>query len=214
MKYAFSPIFKSVKEFLESNNIACELCYGRKISDVEFDGLSRTIKTEIPIDLSRYLKELGDGFSIQWEHPNGGELVCFGLSPLEDILPEYIWVQEHIREISAKCSHEIRAEGQLGIGWLPIIGIGEGGAEFCMDTRKDPSPICYYNSSWNCENGHFNKMIAKSLYDLIERWGRYCFSPPLFNNSNVNLSIIASKFDGDFNWSSSWFNAEFDLGAV
>lgn len=204
--------FEAAIRFLETKGIACELYEGRRLSESELAELPQTIGTRIPQDLYAYLRELGDGFSIQWELPNSSDLVCFGLSFLDDIQQEFAWLQNQLREIADNGRAEIAEEAKRRMNWLPVIGIGEGGYEFCLDTMTESAAVHYYESQWPNNQAVWQSSIGRSLKNLIREWSRYCFSPPIINGVYISMTIVAGNLDRQFDWAPSRFNAQFDRG--
>jgi hypothetical protein len=166
---------------------------------------------QIPEELAAYLQELGDGFSIQWEMPDTGDLVSFGLSSLEDTLQEHPWHLQQLREICETQKgegNEIAQEARRRMDWIPIIGIGEGGYYFCLDTHKQF--IRYHESYWQHNPAVWQSSLAPSLLDLVRNWSRFCFSEPILDGSNVSMTIFAGRLKGQFDWAPSCFDARFD----
>src|SRR5215218_2583311 len=139
----FRPYFEAAAKFLKSQGVSCGIYEGRKLSDLKLAALPMELGLHIPHDLTAYWRELGDGFSIQWELPKNGGLVCFALSFLEDIQQEHLWLQEQLREVCDTQPDETAGEARRRLNWLPIIGIGEGGNEWCLDTCTEPAAIRY-----------------------------------------------------------------------
>jgi hypothetical protein len=206
--------FEAAAQFLESLGIPHGLYEGRKLAESELEALAGSLGVNIPVQLSDYLRELGDGFDFQWEHPAGGELFDFGLSTIEDIRGERSWLREQLREVSQRETNDLVEEAHRRSYWLPIIGIGEGGYEFCLDTRIEPAPVCYYESHWQTNRAVWQSSLAGSLLELVREWSRFCFSQPMIDGAFVDLTIIAGKLNGKFSWAPSYFDPHFDRGTA
>jgi hypothetical protein len=210
----YRPYFEAAARFLESRGVHCSIHNGRELSVSQLADLPGSLGVPLPQDLLLYLRELGDGFRIQWELPECGDLVSFGLSFLDDIKDERAWIHQQLIETRDSMVSGILKEAIRRQHWLPIMGIGEGGYEFCVDAATEPASVWYYESEWqsNPEQWHF--CLAPSLRELVRMWSRYCFSDPLANGRPVGMTIVARELKGEFDWESFRFDPRFDRGTT
>ncbi|QIF03197.1 SMI1/KNR4 family protein [Roseimicrobium sp. ORNL1] len=203
----YLPYFDAASRFLEKSGIPSEIHNGRQLAEHELKDLSSCLGLEIPGDLAVYLQELGDGFSMQWELAGSGDLVSFGLSPLVDIQDEGLWIQQQMRETLTTHAEdaEIVREAKRRMHWIPIMGIGEGGQEFCLDTSD--GSVRFHQSYWKDHRNDWLFGLAPSLRDLVTNWSRYCFSDPITNDgAHINMTILAERIQGEFDWASKHFH--------
>ena len=210
----YRPYFESAAKFLGNQGIECGIFEGRKISELDLHELSQNFGAKIPTDLSDYLQELGDGFSLQWKLPGGDNQFFFGLSFLEDIKQELTWMQEQLRKAISEQRADITEEASRRLSWLPIIGIGEGGHVFCIDASFEPAPIRYHECYWESNHAIWQSAIASSLHNLVQNWSLFCFSEPVINGSHISMAVLAGKLNRMFDWERSHFKSQFDRGTT
>jgi len=208
----YRPYFESSARFLRQKGISAELYDGRPVSESELTMLSDTLGVAVPDELLGFLRELGDGFKFQWDLPSNGDLMSFGLSFLDDIIREREWIPQDLREVAANGPANVAEEAMRRLGWLPVMGVGDGGYEFCLDTSLHPAPVSYYVTYWKDCPETWKVITADSLPDLVRNWSRYCFSDPPVGGGHVSLTQIAEELDQNFDWAPSHFDPQFDRG--
>ena len=173
----------------------------------------------MPSELAEYLNELGDGFAIEWETAEGNRFNC-GLSFIEDIASAYSGMQKDLQRLasdeSGSTPDAVRQEARRRLAWVPIMGVGEGGYMFCLDTAATANRVTYFDIRWVSHTAdHWRSSFGDSLLDLICQWGRFCFSDPVTATGEyVSLPILADRLAGPFDWHPSNFLARFDRGTT
>src|SRR4051794_30336134 len=103
----YRAYFEAAAAFLGRQGIKAEICLGHPVSETDVTELSARLGLRVPANVTHFLRELGDGFSFQWELGGlhgSGELFDFGLSPLEDIQEEHRWTQQQLQATALEAS--------------------------------------------------------------------------------------------------------------
>jgi hypothetical protein len=181
---------ENVFAFLAERGISAEITKGEIVDDSSLEDLESEWRVTLPESLKAYWKTFGDGFDFQyeWRNPDSGreELFRWGLSAIEDINDEreqQLEILEAIAQGKGQASYgipddhpESKANAKAKFGWLPIFGVGDGGTVICLDTSTPDGQIRCLDSFHLTQASDQSIVVADSLNDWFNSWGRFCFS--------------------------------------
>jgi SMI1 / KNR4 family (SUKH-1) len=221
----YNSIFDDVSQFLAERGVSVVRSDGELLSPSEISEFEAELGLRLPQDLKRYLSEVGDGFSIQYEWPSeyGIELFDWSIAPMEEVLAERDEAKEILEAIISgegsdfgfeDVSPEQIAAARQRLGWLPLYGLGEGGYVFALDSSNEPPPIRFFDIHYGAVAPVSSSLIlAPSFTDWIRNWSRFCFSKPAPSGKPYEFSTFAESRSGLFNWAPENFLAALDRGA-
>ena len=175
----------------------------------------------LPSELCRYWKEMGDGFQLWYSAEpitgNTDDQFWWTIDCLGDIIGDYQGIRDQMaRNINGEgdfcLTEQCQAESRIRINWIPIFGIGGGGYTFCIDANEGHGEIRFHDIRMS--DGDLSSIcLAASIDDWMTKWSRFCFSQPLWDGTDRHgfLESYCWGREGNFDWNSSKFRANFDL---
>ncbi|HEX8312878.1 MAG TPA: SMI1/KNR4 family protein [Chthoniobacteraceae bacterium] len=191
---------------------------GCAVTAAELDEVERIIDRSIPPELRAFFHEMGDGYRFTPDEEQNGFGVGFlsdyryNVAGFADSIYEDLPPQEHRRQPRELLELEL----QRRRNWFPFYNFGCGGYIFCLDSTAEGNCLCYYDVRWPGYPPEFwRATIGNSLLDFIRQWSRFCFSDPVTpDGHHIDLTILAGRLTGRFDWNPKNFGARFDRGTT